>query len=258
MPSDLLPVIVSSLGGCGPGLAAMLVPVWHQWLPIALTLSLALLAYRLGEVSAGGAVAGVAVSLLLYAAAGPGGFAVLGAVFLVTAASSRFGRTRKRALGIAENPKGRGAAQILANLLAGSALSLAASLTGRPSALVAGIAALAEAAMDTASGEIGKGTPVKVYLITSFQRVDPGVDGGVSRAGTLAGIVAAVAIALTAVGWRLIRPGQIAIVVVAAILGGLVDSILGATLQRAGWLSNSAVNLAGTIFAALVAWAGGG
>jgi len=252
----VLLAIVSFLRATAAGRTGMLTLGPTGWLlPTVLTLVLALLAWRLGEISAGGAVAGAAVSLLLYATAGPGGFVILGAVFLVTAASSHFGRARKRTLGIAENRRGRGAGQILANLMAGSGLSLAASLTGRSSLLVAAVAALAEAAVDTASGEVGKGTPAKVYLITSFRRIEAGTDGGVSVAGTLAGMVAGIGIALLAAGWRLILPREIPLVAIAAILGGMADSVLGATLQRAGWLSNSAVNLAGTVCAALLALA---
>jgi uncharacterized protein (TIGR00297 family) len=226
----------------------------HDLLPAAaLTVGLAWLAYRLGEVSASGAMAGVSVSLVLYAAAGLGGFFVLGVVFVITAVSSRFGRERKRALGIAESRRGRNAWQILANLVAGSVLSLAASLYGHPWLFVCALAALAEAAADTASSEVGKGIPGNVYLITSLRRVAAGVDGGVSAAGTTAGIVAAAAIALSAAAWGLIGLRETGVVTLAAVIGAVADSVLGATLQRAGWLTNSAVNLAGTICAATVA-----
>jgi len=48
---------------------------------------------------------------------------------------------------------------------------------------------------------------------------------------------------------------QFWIPVVAGFAGMLIDSLLGATLQRRGWLSNQAVNLFSTLAAAALAYA---
>jgi len=217
------------------------------------TLAFALLAHRLRAVDASGALAGAAISFLLYCSSGPGGFATLAALFLVTVGSTRVGQTRKRRLGVAESKRGRTAWQVLANLLAAAILSVAASYTSWPELLLGAVAALAEAAADTASSEVGKALSDRVYLITNFQRVAVGADGGISMVGTLSGVIAGLLVALVAAWCRLIPDPWVPAAAGAATIGMFVDSVLGATWQRQGRLGNSGVNLIGTIAAAGVA-----
>jgi uncharacterized membrane protein len=54
-----------------------------------------------------------------------------------------------------------------------------------------------------------------------------------------------------------LSPGQGALVALAAVAGLFVDSLLGALLERRGWLNNDAVNfLSSFAAAALAAWIG--
>jgi uncharacterized protein (TIGR00297 family) len=226
----------------------------HQALAAGLvTLAFALLAHRIQAVNFSGALAGAAISFLLYCSSGPAGFAALAVLFLVTVGSTRLGRTRKHRLGIAEAKRGRNAQQVLANLVAAAALSVAALYTSLPELLLGAIAALAEAAADTASGEIGKALSDRVYLITSFRRVAVGADGGITLIGTLSGVIAGLLVALVAAWGQLIPAQWITAAAGAAAIGMFLDSVLGATLQRRGWLSNSGVNLVSTIAAAGIA-----
>ena len=247
------PLAVGPLAGLGlPGHFTAVIR--HHALAASLvTLAFALLAYRMRAVDLSGAVAGAAVSFFLYCSSGPGGFATLGALFLVTIGSTRLERTRKRRLGIAEAQQGRNAGQILANLLVAAVLSVAALYASVPRLMLGAIAALAEAAADTASGEIGKALSDRVYLITNFRRVAVGTDGGITWIGTCSGIAAGVLVALVATWCELIPPRWTAAAAGAAALGMFLDSFLGATLQRQGWLSNSGVNFASTIAAAALA-----
>ena len=151
---------------------------------------------------------------------------------------------------MAEPRQGRRAAQIVANLgVAGLCMARTSDAW-----LVASIAALAEAAADTVSSEMGQALGGPAWLITSWRRVAAGTDGGVSGVGTVLGMGAAAAIAAVAFLSGTI-PFPLALVVFAAGVAGLLfDSILGATLERRGWIGNDWVNFASTAFAAGLAF----
>jgi uncharacterized protein (TIGR00297 family) len=117
------------------------------------------------------------------------------------------------------------------------------------------VAALAEAATDTVASEIGQTRGQTAVLITTWKPVAAGTDGGITAAGTFAGIVAGVVIATVAAGREMIPRAQFWIPAAAGFVGMLVDSVLGATLQRRRWINNEAVNFFGTLAAAALAYA---
>jgi uncharacterized protein (TIGR00297 family) len=172
------------------------------------------------------------------------------ALFVITFAATKYGRAKKEARGLAEPRKGRRASQIVANL---GVAALCAALGEYDGC----IAALAEAAADTVSSEIGQAVGGPAWLITGLRRVPAGTDGAVSVVGTMAGIAAAIAI----VGVSALHHGlgssalgsSKALVFVAACAGLFFDSLLGATVERRGWVGNDLVNFASTLFSAVVA-----
>jgi len=231
-----------------------LVP-WERVLwGVGLTAAFALSARLLRGVTGSGAVAGGILAFLLFLGGGPGAFAALIVVFLLTWVTTRLGHRRKRQLGTAEAGSGRSASQVIANVGIAAATALAGLVSRHPAPwLLASSAALAEAAADTTSSEVGQALSELAYLISDFRPVPLGTDGGISVAGTLAGIaagatVAAVCAATRMIAWRCWLP-----VAAAGALGMLVDSFLGATLERRRWLNNDAVNLLSTAVAALFA-----
>jgi uncharacterized protein (TIGR00297 family) len=119
--------------------------------------------------------------------------------------------------------------------------------------LLALIAALAEAAGDTVSSEIGQWLSPRAYLITDFRPVAAGEHGGVSPGGTLAGLAAAAIVVGLGYGLGLCSRGGAALALAAAVGGNLLDSVLGATLERRGMVTNGIVNFAGTSFAGALA-----
>jgi len=157
-------------------------------------------------------------------------------------------------LGTAEKSEGRKASQILANLgvAAGSAVLFLYS-GGRPIFLAALVAALAEAAADTVSSEIGQAMRDRARMITNWKPVPAGTDGAVSWAGTLAGVAAAGSISLISNLTGLLPLRVSGIALLAAIIGTFCDSYLGAWLERRHLLNNDAVNLLSTLVAAAAA-----
>jgi uncharacterized protein (TIGR00297 family) len=197
------------------------------------------------------------------------GLAPLALLFVLTFLSTRAGGTKKARAGLAEK-QGRSAAQVIANLSAAalsvSSVGLIVEMRDRlccgtfyfqtwvyPAMMVMCLATLVEATADTVSSEIGQafgGVPV---ILVGLRRVDVGTDGGVTLVGSGAGVVAGASVATVGV-WAL-RLGVLdgVIVFLAGICGLFFDSLLGATVERRGWLGNDLVNFSSTVFAAGVA-----
>ncbi|MGA9671556.1 MAG: DUF92 domain-containing protein [Terracidiphilus sp.] len=188
------------------------------------------------------------------------------AVSLLAYFATKLGRAKKERLGTAESRKGRAASQVAANLgVAAIMLSVHVQMClidshwFSPGGLApipifaVGLAALAEAAADTVSSEIGQVLGGRPRMITTLRTTDPGTDGAISLAGTLAGTAAGIIVALSG---TLALGGDLDLFWIssaAAVFGLLFDSLLGATLERRGWLNNDAVNFLSTASAAAVA-----
>ncbi len=225
----------------------------HVWPALAITVTFAVLARLIKGVGSSGAVVGAAVSYLLLRSVGLGAFAVLVSVFALTWTSTRFGYIRKLRRGTAEKGDGRSGFQVLANLGVAALCAGLFAITTRQVFVLACVAALAEAAADTVSSEYGQAASQDAVLITTRERVPAGTDGGISMAGTVAGIVAAVLVSLVAVLAGLLPWRWLWISAIAAVVGMLADSLLGATLERKQVLGNDTVNLLGTLISALLA-----
>jgi uncharacterized protein (TIGR00297 family) len=221
---------------------------------LLVTFVFAVFARSIGGVTSSGAAAGFVVTSVLFITAGRAMFGAVLLVFLTTYLATRFGRARKRQLAIAERAVGRDGAQVLANVgLAALAAALAWLTPWQAPLLTGSIAALAEAACDTVSSEAGKALAQSARVITSWRSVPAGTDGAISLPGTLLGIAAAVLVGSEAVGTNLLSLHSAVAAVVAGILGMLFDSILGATCEHNGWLTNNAINLISTAFTVLFA-----
>ncbi len=221
----------------------------------AVTVSFALLARALRGVNWSGALAGAASCFLLFACAGPSAFAALAVLFLLTWTATRLGFRRKQELGVAERRDGRNGWQVLANLGVAALCSALFGINGQRVWLVAATAALAEAATDTVASEIGQTRSRTALLITTWEAVPAGTDGGITRLGTVSGSVAGLVIAAVAALGGMIPHSQLWIPAVAGFAGMLLDSVLGAACQRRGWISNETVNFFSTLAAAGITYA---
>jgi len=223
-------------------------PLWNA---VVVTAIFASLARWVRGVSFGGAIAGAAVCFVLYAAVGIGAFVALVSVFALIWISTRFGYRRKEKLGTAERLDGRSALQVLANLaVAAVCAGLSAYTQAKAVFLLALSAALAEAAADTVSSELGQARSARARLITTWEEMPAGTDGGVSWTGTVAGIAAAAVVSFVCVLSGLIPLRWLGISIVAAVAGMIADSFLGALLERRKLLNNDAVNFLGTLIGA--------
>jgi uncharacterized protein (TIGR00297 family) len=217
---------------------------------LAITAGFAILAWFAGGVNLTGALAGSAVAFIM-AVRDLRMFLALLIVFAVTLVATRVGYTRKQQLRTAEPPGGRTAAQAMANL---GIAALVVAVAGKVWPMLA-LAALAEAAGDTSSSEIGMAFPGKTLMITNFKPVPAGADGGISLFGTIAALLGAASVAIAAVATGLVPVQQIATIILAGFFGTVIDSLLGAIFERRGLLDNDLVNLLSTAAAAGMAWA---
>ena len=219
-----------------------------------LTVIFAVLGRVVRGVTTAGALAGGSVCLALLLSTGIGGFFLLLTVFVLTWVSTRLGRVRKVGFGTAESGGGRDALQVLANFGAAAGCALAFALVWSDRRLlIAMAAALAEAAADTMSSEIGQafgGTP---RLVTNWSKVAAGTNGAITLAGSLAGVAGAVAVGLVGVLTGLFSWRGFPICAGAGLAGMLADSFLGATLERRGLLGNNSVNFISTVISAALA-----
>lgn len=217
------------------------------------SLSFSTAAWWLRGVSLLGAVTGAGVCFVIYTTAGPGAVGALAIVFALTWASTHFGYPRKKRLGTAERRQGRSASQVLANLSVAAGCCVLSAISGRGSFLLGAVAALSEAAADTVSSEIGQAQSEAALLITTWQAVPAGTSGAVTGIGTAAGIVAAVLVCFFS-RWVGFLPGKwLATTILAAVLGMISDSLLGATLEKKAILNNNWVNFLSTLLAAAIA-----
>ncbi len=109
------------------------------------------------------------------------------------------------------------------------------------------IGSIATATADTLASEVG--VTVQPRLITTFKKVPPGTDGGISVLGTAAGIIGAGIIGVAAYLLGIFPDPFVTlkISIIAGTVGCFVDSILGAVLERRNYISNEYVNLIATI-----------
>jgi len=220
-------------------------------------LVLAALALGLRIVTRSGAWCGFLLGVAVYMAYGYKSFLMMATFFALGSLATRLGYATKAARGVAEKRRGaRSWREALANSLAGAFFSILVITTHHEAAfLLALMAAFAEAAGDTVSSEIGQWISSRAYLITSFRPVPAGVDGGISAGGTVAGFAASAVVVALGFALGLSGKGTALVALGAAVAGNLLDSLLGATLERRGLITNGTVNFAGTSFAGAVALA---
>jgi uncharacterized protein (TIGR00297 family) len=202
--------------------------------------AISLIAYRRRSLSRGGIAGAIVTGTTTF---GLGGWSWGLALIFFFVSSSIFSHLRARDKAkTAADKFSKGAARDLAQVGAngGVATLLAVSYGVAPSRFIRGIClagytgALATATADTWATELGVLSTRQPRLITTGETVSPGTSGGITPLGT--GAAVAGALTLGTVFWLLQRCRRSLvslpfIALASGLIGSLVDSFLGATVQ---------------------------
>ncbi len=225
-----------------------------NWLSgLLVVLAFTVIAYLTGKIDAPGAVIGGIIAACILLGAGMWGLVLLGAFFTTGTMASVWKMKAKQQIGLAEaNNSKRSVKHAFSNGGISAICGLLAWLIPENGFLFQAMLAgsLASATADTLASELGNVIGSRYFNIITFRPEHRGPDGVISPEGSWAGALGSIFIAFLfgiGFGWG----GAVILVALAGITGNILDSVLGATLQRKGYLNNHAVNFANTCFAAL-------
>lgn len=224
--------------------------------------AMSVIAYFLGLLTVSGAIASFVTGGIIGAFGSLGWFILLLVFTVAGFIATKMGIDRKKAEGLQEGQHGeRTYKNVLGVALAPCIISVVSFIVGDGYDVILSIgfiASISVAAADTIASEIGV-RDKKVWLCTSFERVAPGTDGGISALGTVAALIGSFGVSV--LGWVILYQEinwLILIPTLAGFLGCYADSLLGATLETRGYISkyvnNASTGLIGAVIAVAIAW----
>ncbi|MGG9960753.1 DUF92 domain-containing protein [Ferruginibacter sp. SUN106] len=194
------------------------------FLSVALFTALSIFAVYKKWLTVSGAVAACWVALLLYVTGGYKAFVAPGIFLISGSLLSKLNKPQKE-------KEGRNAIQVFANGIIGVVFMILFGITQQNIYLITAIISFCISMADSSSSELGVYFKRPTYDILSFKKLPVGVSGGVSLAGTLAGLAGAVLIAAVALYCYHFSFTTSIWIAVAGFTGMLTDSILGSWLQ---------------------------
>ncbi len=228
-----------------------------MYLVLLICLALGVLIYKKRILDARGTTLAVLMGVLIYLFAGLAWLVLLLCFLFLGFATTRYKYSYKKALNVSEPHGGRRKA---INVIANGALPTVFAglyyLSDGSTFFMAGyLASVATVTADTLSSELGVLSRRRPVLITTLKEVPHGTNGGVTFLGEIAGFGGALFIGVVAYALGM---GPLTLCLTSSLVGGIIgfnfDSLLGATFERRGMLSNAGVNLlssmAGGIFGA--------
>lgn len=176
--------------------------------------------------------------------------------------TTRFRILDKAKMGLQEGRKGeRGSRNVVANSLPAVFIAIFSTLLSAEATqgfyAMLYTVAIGAATADTLGSEIGV-IDRHPRLITNMRPVPPGTDGGVSLTGTVASFAGALFISLMGFAFMVLLGQKLPIWAIPftatmGLLGSIVDSFLGSTLERRGLIGKQTNNVASIIIACVVA-----
>jgi uncharacterized protein (TIGR00297 family) len=200
-------------------------------LALALGILIAVAAYYARALSLSGAVATSLLATLVFGVGGWKWAMPIVVFFVFSSALSFYGRSRKADLDtIFEKSSTRDHAQVGANGGIAGALVLLHYVVPSIDWYPAYVGSVAAATADTWGTEVGTLFHGRTITLAGFKEVPRGSNGGVSMAGSIAGIVGAALVSAVAGQWTA-NWSTVLVGTVGGVTGAAVDSLLGSLLQ---------------------------
>lgn len=242
----------------GSGMTMWIFEEFRYWVPpeeivvaLAFSFFLGVLAYRAKIADVSALLSAALLGVLIIVFSGLSWFLLLLTFFILGGGFTRYKYAYKESIGIAQAKDGiRSYENVFSNSTAALVLAVAYGVFPEHSLpiIYAYMGTVATATGDTLASEIGTTAKGRPRMITTLKPSEPGADGAVSLLGEFAAILGSAAIGILA--YLLGVSDNFILTVLITTAGGFfgtnIDSLLGATLQKRGVLSNSGVNFVAT------------
>jgi uncharacterized protein (TIGR00297 family) len=227
------------------------VPAEKTLIALVFSFFLGVLAHRAKIADVSALLSAALLGVLIIVFTGLPWFLLLLAFFILGGGFTRYKYKFKKSIGIAQSKEGiRSYENVFSNSTAALVLAVAYGVFSEHSLpiIYAYLGTVATATGDTLASEIGTTAKGRPRMITTLKLAKPGDDGAVSLLGELASIFGSVVIGLLAYGLGVSDNLLLSVLIATAggFFGTNMDSLLGATLQKNGLLSNSGVNFLAT------------
>lgn len=235
----------------------IMIPAYLTYIVAALILALgAFLSVISKKLTPIAGICAFLVGLGIYMGAGPGGLTALATFFILSTLATAHKKEQKAKLeSKPQHPERRKAGQVFANGGVAALLGVISIVWPQHHFIIVlmMISAISAAMADTISSELGMVYGRNAFNILSFKKEAKGLDGVISMEGTLLGIAGSLIIACVYCAFTRFDLIAMIIIIVAGTLGNLIDSILGALLERKHVMSNNMVNTLNTLTGAVAA-----
>lgn len=233
------------------------VPPSQMFMALVFSLVLGYLAYRtkIADLSALFSAALLGVLIIVFSEIF--WFILLLTFFILGGVFTKYKYKYKESIGLAQSKGGvRSYENVFSNSTAALVLAICYGIYPQYAELIifAYLGTVATATGDTLASEIGTTAHSQPIMITNLKPTRTGVDGAVTVLGEVAAILGSMVIGILPVIFGRVDDAIMVISITTAggFLGTNIDSLLGATLQKRGLLSNSGVNFVATFAGAAV------